>query len=163
MKAIVRKSGKRTLKEIEKATKEKLSNKILKSFFTELIYMLPAILLIMLEMRQASSDSCNLRLLKWLLWYFGTMVGFCFVRLARIPILHYTHFYFIYTISVSIFYYLGLFSIFIWGNIVFWQNIRSPECETGKIHIESAYDARILWSIVGITLALNWVAIIVFV
>jgi hypothetical protein len=50
---IVKKSGKNTLREIEQATIEKLSNKILRQFSSDLVSMLPAVLIIMLETRQA--------------------------------------------------------------------------------------------------------------
>ena len=51
---IVKKAGKNTLREIEKATIEKLSNKILRQFASDFILMLPAVLIIMLETRQAA-------------------------------------------------------------------------------------------------------------
>ena len=54
---------------------------------TDLILMLPAFLLIMLETRQSSGDDCSWQLMIWLLSYFGTMLIFCFVRLIRIPVL----------------------------------------------------------------------------
>jgi hypothetical protein len=90
--------------------------------------MLPAVLIIMLETRQATQTACNRTLLVWLFVYFGTMVAFCFIRLARIPILAYTKYYFHYVLANWILYYFMLFSIFVWGNIIFWANIRAPEC-----------------------------------
>jgi hypothetical protein len=54
MKAIVKKSGKYTLREIEMAVIEKLSNKIMRQFTFDLTLMLLPILLIMLEWRQST-------------------------------------------------------------------------------------------------------------
>lgn len=51
IRAIVKKSGRHTLREIEKATIEKLTNKILRQFTFDIVAMLPAILIIMLETR----------------------------------------------------------------------------------------------------------------
>lgn len=46
-------SGNKTLKEIERVTIEKLSNKILRQFTTDLVLMFPCALLIALESRRA--------------------------------------------------------------------------------------------------------------
>jgi len=48
---IVKKAGKNTLREIEQATTEKLANKILRQFSSDLVSLLPAVLIIMLETR----------------------------------------------------------------------------------------------------------------
>jgi hypothetical protein len=95
----------------------------------------------------------------WLFVYFGFMVVFCFIRLIRIPVLQYSKYYFHYVLANWILYYLTLFGIFIWGNIVFWANIRAPECQPQNTDLEYVYDPKILWIIVGVTLAVNWIAI----
>jgi hypothetical protein len=95
----------------------------------------------------------------WLFVYFGTMVAFCFIRLARIPVLAYTKYYFHYVLANWILYYFTLFSVFVWGNIIFWANIRAPECQPRDTNFEYVYDPKILWIIVGLTLAVNWIAI----
>jgi len=48
-------SGNKSLKEIERVTIEKLSNKILRQFTSDLVLMLPCALLILLESRRALS------------------------------------------------------------------------------------------------------------
>jgi len=156
---IVKKSGKNTLREIEQATIEKLANKILRQFSFDLVSMLPAVLIIMLETRQASQTQCNRTLLTWLFVYFGFMVLFCFIRLIRIPVLQHSKYYFHYVLSNWILYYFTLFGVFVWGNIIFWANIRAPECQPQNTDLENVYDPKILWIIVGITLAVNWIAI----
>jgi hypothetical protein len=54
-KNIVMSSGNKSLKEIERVTIEKLSNKILRQFTSDLVLMLPCALLILLESRRALS------------------------------------------------------------------------------------------------------------
>lgn len=84
---------------------------------------------------------------------------FCFIRLIRIPVLQHSKYYFHYVLSNWIFYYFTLFGVFVWGNIVFWANIRAPECQPYNVDQENVYDPKILWIIVGVTLAINWIAV----
>lgn len=51
IRSLVKKAGKHTLKEIERVTIEKLVNKILRKFTYDIIVMMPAILIVMLEWR----------------------------------------------------------------------------------------------------------------
>jgi hypothetical protein len=129
IRSLVKKAGKHTLREIERATIEKLTNKILRQFTYDIVVMMPAVLLVMLEWRQAIAEECNRQLIVWLSVYFGTMIGFCFVKLTRIPVLTQTRtLFFYYTAAVYFMYYLTLFCTFIWGNVLFWRNMKDPSC-----------------------------------
>ena len=166
MRTLVKKSGRHTLREIEKATIEKLANKILRQFGVDIVLLIPAILLLMLEYPRTQGNECNSKLMNWLLAYFGVLITFCCLRLIRIPVLQNSRFYFGFVVVNWILYYLSLFGIFVWGNVIFWHQWSDPVCRPrfwiAQAHTE-AYDTRILWSVVGITLALNWIAVIFFV
>lgn len=122
--------------------------------------MIVPILVVALEWRQAKIVTDDWNLLVWLMVYFGTMFVFSFLRLTRVPILQYSRGYFIYVIVTATVYYLALFSIFVWGNIMFWSQLTDDSRLDYNWQKESLYDHRILWIIMSVILTLNWVAIL---
>ena len=141
------------------ATNEKLSTKIFSQFAWDIAFVLPVVLLIMLEWRVAMSNPCSAVLLEWLCVQFGVMAFFGFIRLGRIPLLmglksSYT--YFVYTIACWVTYYIILFGVFIWGNILFWTLIRAPECQATP-----TYDPKVLWAVMGVVLMINWLFVMI--
>jgi ABC-type multidrug transport system fused ATPase/permease subunit len=157
---MVKRAGRNTLKEVERATIEKLSNKIFRQFTFDMFLMIVPILVVALEWRQATIVSEDRNLLVWLMVYFGTMFLFSFLRLSRVPILQYTKGYFIYVMLTATVYYISLFAIFIWGNIMFWGQLTDNSRLDYDWQKESLYDHRILWIIMSVILTLNWVAIL---
>lgn len=122
--------------------------------------MLVPSLIIALEWRQASRVNEDKKLLMWFCYYFGTMFFFAFVRLTGVPVLNYTRMYFFFTIITTVGYYLALFGIFVWGNVLFWGEITNNNRFNLDWQTEQIYDHRILWIIMAVILVVNWVAII---
>lgn len=157
---MVKRAGRNTLREVEKATIEKLSNKIFRQFTLEMFMMIVPILVICLEWRQATRVEEDKNLLMWLVVYFGTMFLFSLVRLVRVPILQYSKGYFIYVCVSVVVYYIALLGIFVWGNTLVFRQLNDHERFGYDWQQEALYDHRILWIIMFMVLSLNWIAII---
>jgi hypothetical protein len=56
--------------------------------------------------------------------------------------------------------YTTLSILFVKGNKVFWHNIQAKECKMEEILHEEDFDNKIIWYIVGTTLAFNWIILI---
>lgn len=159
--AMIKSSGKHTLKEIRISTNEKLSIKIFRQFCFEISCLLPIMLLITLQLNLAILDQCSFELVSWLYVWTGVMLFTSLVRLGRIPVL--LHFrspkpYFIYSTVTFFTNILAVAVVFVWGNILFWTLIRAPQCQVAST---AMYDPKILWFLMGLILLLHWLVIMI--
>ena len=115
----------RLLREIKSVTVEKLTNKIVRAFAMEIAFIIPFLLIICMQYRQAAltdpTSQCYGDLARWLLTYFLGSGTLSLLRLLRAPVLRgLTHsFYFYFAISLvvlQLLFYIGMFFV---GNSVF--------------------------------------------
>lgn len=66
-------------------------------------------------------------------------------------------------VITSAIYYITIFSIFVWGNMLLWREVADSDRRGHNWTEESVYDHRILWVILGAILFLNWVAILLLI
>jgi len=116
-------------------TVEKLTNKIIRSFALDLAFVVPFLLFIGIQFRQASEQQvdgieCYKGLSMWLLSYFLFMSTFAFVKLIRVCLLRTLphQYYFYYACFTTGFYWLGMFVWFIVGNFTFFRSLSYTEC-----------------------------------
>jgi len=95
-KQIVRDGGSLTLKEIKSVTTEKLTNKIIRSFLSDMVWYAPVLMLVLLQYRRAAlmpeTRDCFGGIADWLVSYILMMMFFSVLKLFRIPILKTNHY-----------------------------------------------------------------------
>jgi len=152
---------------IRKATILKLTNKIIRSFASDLALTLPFILLLLLMFRRAVNDKknvCNSKVAWWLLIYLSGVTLFTFLKLLKIPILRTTSLknYVYFWIGMSVIYYVSMFGWFVYGVQIIWT-LTSSCPKPDKIQDPVYYDAVTLKALMGVILTIYWVMAILFI
>ena len=107
---LIQSKGQHTLRMVQKATTEKLINKILKAYTSDLAWSMPFVLMLLLLFRETTKDhsNCNGGVAKWLLVYFSADIIYVNLKLFKICILKrdYTmRSYYLYWFTIGLFYY----------------------------------------------------------
>jgi len=153
---------------IRKATILKLTNKIIRSFASDLALTLPFILLLLLMFRRAVNDKknvCNSKVAWWLLIYLGGVTFFTFLKLLKIPILRTTSLknYVYFWIGMSVIYYVTMFGWFIYGvKVIYSLTTSCPRLDKAQDD-PAYYDAVTLKALMAVILTIYWVMMILFI
>lgn len=156
------------MKEIKSATIEKLTNKIIRSFATDLVWYVPFLMLVMLEYRRAALDpetrECFSGIANWLVAYFSAMILFSVLRLIRIPILRSLQhkFYFYYVLLSYAMFLVTMAVLFVRGNFAFFGTVTDSECMNLKLDAKTGYDNTALFILMGVALGIEWLALLGF-
>lgn len=163
-KQIARDGGSLTLKEIRSVTTEKLINKIIRSFLTDIVWYAPFLMLVLLQYRRATAPEtreCFGSLADWLLQYILVMGGFSLAKLLRIPILKLNYKVYVWYVLVT----FGLFIaanlfLFVRGNFEFFETVTDSVCAGLDTGSKTSYNNTVLTVLSSIVLIVDWLAVL---
>lgn len=130
----MRDGGSLTLKEIKSVTTEKLTNKIIRSFLTDISWYAPVLMLVLLQYRRAAlmpeTRDCFGGIADWLVSYILMMMFFSLLKLVRIPILKTNHYqvYIWYVLLTFTLFLVANILLFVRGNFAFFGTVTDNEC-----------------------------------
>ncbi len=104
-------------------------------------------------------QKCSARLISWIIVWLCVIAIFSVIRLFRIPFLllfKSPNPYFVYSVITWVVKYLVLFSVFVWGNVIFFSLIRNPECAATDV-----YDPKLLLMAMGHIILISWIIVMV--
>ena len=165
-KQLVRDGGSLTLKEIKSATVEKLTNKIIRSFLSDVVFYVPFLMLVMLHYRRAAlepeTSGCFGSIATWLVAYILMMVFFSLLKLVRIPILRSNryHVYFWYVLFTSALFLAANVVIFVRGNFAFFGTVTDSACMSLPHDGKTGYNNSMMFALTGLILGFDWLALL---